>query len=207
MEKNISIEITFKEILEKLWRAKWFILGVTILAAVATFGVSSMKVRDTYSQETTLYVVPKNGAGEENPIQYTQVADVAAYDLKFYLQSPDIANRIKQAMPEVGQLDGVVTISKTSTARVVSFNVKGNTSEEVSKMVQVILDAINTHYKPQMNVANIENWSTSSKPVHNGSESSVKRVVIMSALAFLVSIVLVVLATLVKQLLVKTRGK
>lgn len=203
----MTIEITFKEIIGHLWRAKWFVLGVTILTAVATLGLSLSKANDTYSQEVTLYVVPKDGTGEENPMQYTQVADVAAYDLKFYLQSPEVANRIKQAIPGMENAEGVVSISKTSMARVVSFTVKGNTSQDVSQMISVVLDAVNTRYKPQMNVANIENWSQEVTPKKNAAESSIKRVGMMTALAFVVSSFLVVVLSLVKQLFVKTKQR
>ncbi|QTU83147.1 hypothetical protein J7S27_01075 [Carnobacteriaceae bacterium zg-C25] len=205
MKKEVAVEVSLQEVLAAIWRKKWIILIATLLVAGGSFFLAKQNKSESYTQELMVYVVPKDGTGAENPVQYSQVADIAATDLKVYLKSKELGSRIRQSVSESelsnDDLHNLVKVDKEVYGRAVSFSVTAPRKEVVKRVTPLVLEAIQKDFASKMSVASIENWSGDAQVMHNRSSVSLKRIVLLTGIAFVGTTFLVVVLDLLSKLL------
>lgn len=134
---NSEQQITLKELIVKLLSFKWFILGITILTGIMGFVFGHLKSSTVFEANLEAVVIAKDGTGEENPIQYIYLADLALMDFKSMLESNLFIQKINTNSNTAGT-SGTVSVDFKTSSRVAHVKVISESESDAAKIVSYI---------------------------------------------------------------------
>lgn len=119
-------EIDLREVLEIIWRGKWIIIGLVVLAAVAAGFISTQLLEPTYEATATLLIMPPTyqTSIEPKPLALETYRDLAL--------TPDIASQIIRRLNLTngdGKLLPAEAILRNVTVNIVASNNEQSRSE------------------------------------------------------------------------------
>lgn len=198
-------EINFGDILKSIWRFKWIVCIVTLLSSVALFFFAKQKAAIQYQATTEIAVVAKDGTGQENPIQYVYLADLALIDYKELVTSDTFAEKVAS--------DNAVTLSKeevlsaikvelTASSRIATIKIKANTRENVLKIKEYLTQYAKTEMESIATIKEIKVLNDS-KIIEAKQDSSKKYALIGLVVGLIGSILCIVIFLALSQLFKK----
>lgn len=141
--KTINLEISFLEFLKECWKRKVICaIGVAcFIGAGFLFGKYTEK--KMYEGYVDIIVVPKDGTGSQNPIQYLQIADLALIDLQNLLVSDAFSQKIMEKNNislENIKLSNVLKMTNKTSSRLFQVVITHNDKATVHAIKETLVD-------------------------------------------------------------------
>lgn len=142
MKEQNTAEIDVMSLLKLLWRRKFLIILVSLVAAIAALGYSMFVARPEYTSTTRIYVVSRNQA--DNPGLTNQDLQAGSYLVKDYREiilSQDVLNQVVSELNlglSAQELSSKINVSVPTDTRIVSISVKDNQPEEASRIANAL---------------------------------------------------------------------
>lgn len=142
MKEQNTVEIDVMSLLKLLWRRKFLIILVSLVAAIAALGYSMFVARPEYTSTTRIYVVSRNQA--DNPGLTNQDLQAGSYLVKDYREiilSQDVLTQVVSDLSldmSSQELSRKINVSVPTDTRIVSISVKDNQPEEASRIANAL---------------------------------------------------------------------
>lgn len=142
MKEQNTAEIDVMSLLKLLWRRKFLIILVSLVAAIAALGYSMFVARPEYTSTTRIYVVSRNQA--DNPGLTNQDLQAGSYLVKDYREiilSQDVLTQVVSDLSldmSSQELSRKINVSVPTDTRIVSISVKDNQPEEASRIANAL---------------------------------------------------------------------
>lgn len=142
MKEQDKIEIDVLQLVKVLWKRKFLIALVALLAGITAFAYSSFVIKPQYTSTTRIYVVNRNQA--DKPGLTNQDLQAGAYLVKDYREiilSQDVLEKVvadQSLTIDAKTLGKKVSVTVPADTRIVSISVRDGKPEEASRIANAL---------------------------------------------------------------------
>lgn len=142
MKEQDKIEIDVLQLVKVLWKRKFLIALVALLAGITAFAYSSFVIKPQYTSTTRIYVVNRNQA--DKPGLTNQDLQAGAYLVKDYREiilSQDVLEKVvadQKLTMDAKTLGRKVSVTVPADTRIVSISVRDGNPEEASRIANAL---------------------------------------------------------------------
>ena len=142
MKEQDKIEIDVLQLVKVLWKRKFVIVLVALLAGITAFAYSSFVIKPQYTSTTRIYVVNRNQA--DKPGLTNQDLQAGAYLVKDYREiilSQDVLEKVvadQKLTMDAKTLGRKVSVTVPADTRIVSISVRDGNPEEASRIANAL---------------------------------------------------------------------
>ena len=142
MKEQDKFEIDVFQLVKLLWKRKFLIVLVALVAGLAAFAYSSFVIKPQYTSTTRIYVVNRNQA--DKPGLTNQDLQAGAYLVKDYREiilSQDVLEKVvadQKLTMDAKTLGRKVSVTVPADTRIVSVSVRDGNPEEASRIANAL---------------------------------------------------------------------
>ena len=193
-----KIEIDVLQLVKVLWKRKFVIVLVALLAGLAAFSYSSFVIKPQYTSTTRIYVVNRNQA--DKPGLTNQDLQAGAYLVKDYREiilSQDVLEKVvadQKLTMDAKTLGKKVSVTVPADTRIVSISVRDGKPEEASRIANALREAAAQKIISVTRVSDVTTLEEA-RPATSPSSPNIRRNTMMATIAgvgFVTVIVLLV---------------
>ena len=198
MKEQDKIEIDVLQLVKVLWKRKFVIVLVALLAGITAFAYSSFVIKPQYTSTTRIYVVNRNQA--DKPGLTNQDLQAGAYLVKDYREiilSQDVLEKVvadQKLTMDAKTLGRKVSVAVPAETRIVSISVRDGNPEEASRIANALREVAAQKIISVTRVSDVTTLEEA-RPATSPSSPNIRRNTMMATLAgvgFIVVIVLLV---------------
>ena len=198
MKEQDKIEIEVLQLVKVLWKRKFVIVLVALLAGITAFAYSSFVIKPQYTSTTRIYVVNRNQA--DKPGLTNQDLQAGAYLVKDYREiilSQDVLEKVvadQSLAMDAKTLGRKVSVTVPADTRIVSISVRDGKPEEASRIANALREVAAQKIISVTRVSDVTTLEEA-RPATSPSSPNIRRNTMMATIAgvgFVMVIVLLV---------------
>ena len=198
MKEQEKFEIDVFQLVKVLWKRKFLITLVALVAGVTAFAYSSFVIQPQYTSTTRIYVVNRNQA--DKPGLTNQDLQAGAYLVKDYREiilSQDVLEKVvaDQKLPmDAKTLGRKVSVTVPAETRIVTISVRDGNPEEASRIANALREVAAQKIISVTRVSDVTTLEEA-RPATSPSSPNIRRNTMMATIAgvgFVTVIVLLV---------------
>jgi len=198
MKEQDKFEIDVFQLVKVLWKRKFLIVLVALVAGLAAFAYSSFVIKPQYTSTTRIYVVNRNQA--DKPGLTNQDLQAGAYLVKDYREiilSQDVLEKVvadQKLTMDAKTLGRKVSVTVPADTRIVSVSVRDGNPEEASRIANALREVAAQKIISITRVSDVTTLEEA-RPATSPSSPNIRRNTMMATIAgvgFVTVIVLLV---------------
>ena len=198
MKEQDKFEIDVLQLVKVLWKRKFLIALVALVAGITAFAYSSFVIKPQYTSTTRIYVVNRNQA--DKPGLTNQDLQAGAYLVKDYREiilSQDVLEKVvadQSLTIDAKTLGKKVSVTVPADTRIVSISVRDGKPEEASRIANALREVAAQKIISVTRVSDVTTLEEA-RPATSPSSPNIRRNTMMATIAgvgFVVVIVLLV---------------
>lgn len=198
MKEQEKFEIDVFQLVKVLWKRKFLITLVALVAGVAAFAYSSFVIQPQYTSTTRIYVVNRNQG--DKPGLTNQDLQASSYLVKDYREiilSQDVLEKVvadQNLTIDAKTLGRKVSVTVPVDTRIVSISVRDGKPEEASRIANALREVAAQKIISVTRVSDVTTLEEA-RPATSPSSPNIRRNTMMATLAgvgFVTVIVLLV---------------
>ena len=198
MKEQDKFEIDVFQLVKVLWKRKFLITLVALVAGVTAFAYSSFVIQPQYTSTTRIYVVNRNQA--DKPGLTNQDLQAGAYLVKDYREiilSQDVLEKVvadQNLTMDAKTLGRKVSVTVPADTRIVSVSVRDGNPEEASRIANALREVAAQKIISITRVSDVTTLEEA-RPATSPSSPNIRRNTMMATIAgvgFVTVIVLLV---------------
>ena len=198
MKEQEKFEIDVFQLVKVLWKRKFLITLVALVAGVTAFAYSSFVIQPQYTSTTRIYVVNRNQA--DKPGLTNQDLQAGAYLVKDYREiilSQDVLEKVvadQKLTMDAKTLGRKVSVTVPADTRIVSVSVRDGNPEEASRIANALREVAAQKIISITRVSDVTTLEEA-RPATSPSSPNIRRNTMMATIAgvgFVTVIVLLV---------------
>ena len=186
MKEQDKIEIDVLQLVKVLWKRKFVIVLVALLAGITAFAYSSFVIKPQYTSTTRIYVVNRNQA--DKPGLTNQDLQAGAYLVKDYREiilSQDVLEKVvadQSLTIDAKTLGKKVSVTVPADTRIVSISVRDGKPEEASRIANALREVAAQKIISVTRVSDVTTLEEA-RPATSPSSPNIRRNTMMATLA------------------------
>lgn len=198
MKEQEKFEIDVFQLVKVLWKRKFLITLVALVAGVTAFAYSSFVIQPQYTSTTRIYVVNRNQA--DKPGLTNQDLQAGSYLVKDYREiilSQDVLEKVvadQSLAMDAKTLGRKVSVTVPADTRIVSISVRDGKPEEASRIANALREVAAQKIISVTRVSDVTTLEEA-RPATSPSSPNIRRNTMMATIAgvgFVTVIVLLV---------------
>ena len=198
MKEQEKFEIDVFQLVKVLWKRKFLIVLVALVAGLAAFAYSSFVIKPQYTSTTRIYVVNRNQA--DKPGLTNQDLQAGSYLVKDYREiilSQDVLEKVvadQSLAMDAKTLGRKVSVTVPADTRIVSISVRDGKPEEASRIANALREVAAQKIISVTRVSDVTTLEEA-RPATSPSSPNIRRNTMMATIAgvgFVTVIVLLV---------------
>lgn len=196
MKEQDKIEIDVLQLVKVLWKRKFVIVLVALLAGITAFAYSSFVIKPQYTSTTRIYVVNRNQA--DKPGLTNQDLQAGAYLVKDYREiilSQDVLEKVvadQKLTMDAKTLGRKVSVTVPADTRIVSISVRDGNPEEASRIANALREVAAQKIISVTRVSDVTTLEEA-RPATSPSSPNIRRNTMMATLVGVGFVTVVVL--------------
>ena len=196
MKEQDKIEIDVLQLVKVLWKRKFVIVLVALLAGITAFAYSSFVIKPQYTSTTRIYVVNRNQA--DKPGLTNQDLQAGAYLVKDYREiilSQDVLEKVvadQNLTIDAKTLGKKVSVTVPADTRIVSISVRDGKPEEASRIANALREVAAQKIISVTRVSDVTTLEEA-RPATSPSSPNIRRNTMMATVAGVGFVVIIVL--------------
>ena len=196
MKEQDKIEIDVLQLVKVLWKRKFVIVLVALLAGITAFAYSSFVIKPQYTSTTRIYVVNRNQA--DKPGLTNQDLQAGAYMVKDYREiilSQDVLEKVvadQSLTIDAKTLGKKVSVTVPADTRIVSISVRDGKPEEASRIANALREVAAQKIISVTRVSDVTTLEEA-RPATSPSSPNIRRNTMMATVAGVGFVVIIVL--------------
>ena len=196
MKEQDKIEIDVLQLVKVLWKRKFVIVLVALLAGITEFAYSSFVIKPQYTSTTRIYVVNRNQA--DKPGLTNQDLQAGAYLVKDYREiilSQDVLEKVvadQSLTIDAKTLGKKVSVTVPADTRIVSISVRDGKPEEASRIANALREVAAQKIISVTRVSDVTTLEEA-RPATSPSSPNIRRNTMMATVAGVGFVVIIVL--------------
>ena len=196
MKEQDKIEIDVLQLVKVLWKRKFVIVLVALLAGITAFAYSSFVIKPQYTSTTRIYVVNRNQA--DKPGLTNQDLQAGAYLVKDYREiilSQDVLEKVvadQNLTIDAKTLGKKVSVTVPADTRIVSISVRDGKPEEASRIANALREVAAQKIISVTRVSDVTTLEEA-RPATSPSSPNIRRNTMMATIAGVGIVIVIVL--------------
>ena len=196
MKEQDKFEIDVFQLVKVLWKRKFLIVLVALVAGLAAFAYSSFVIKPQYTSTTRIYVVNRNQA--DKPGLTNQDLQAGAYLVKDYREiilSQDVLDKVVKDQSltiDARTLGKKVSVTVPTETRIVSISVRDGKPEEASRIANALREVAAQKIISVTRVSDVTTLEEA-RPATSPSSPNIRRNTMMATIAGVGFVTVVVL--------------
>jgi polysaccharide export protein, MPA1 family len=196
MKEQDKFEIDVFQLVKVLWKRKFLIVLVALVAGLAAFAYSSFVIKPQYTSTTRIYVVNRNQA--DKPGLTNQDLQAGAYLVKDYREiilSQDVLEKVvadQSLTIDAKTLGKKVSVTVPADTRIVSISVRDGKPEEASRIANALRDVAAQKIISVTRVSDVTTLEEA-RPATSPSSPNIRRNTMMATIAGVGIVIVIVL--------------
>ena len=196
MKEQDKIEIDVLQLVKVLWKRKFVIVLVALLAGITAFAYSSFVIKPQYTSTTRIYVVNRNQA--DKPGLTNQDLQAGAYLVKDYREiilSQDVLEKVvadQSLTIDAKTLGKKVSVTVPADTRIVSITVRDGKPEEASRIANALREVAAQKIISVTRVSDVTTLEEA-RPATSPSSPNIRRNTMMATIAGVGIVIVIVL--------------
>ncbi len=196
MKEQDKIEIDVLQLVKVLWKRKFLIALVALVAGITAFAYSSFVIKPQYTSTTRIYVVNRNQA--DKPGLTNQDLQAGAYLVKDYREiilSQDVLEKVvadQSLTIDAKTLGKKVSVTVPADTRIVSISVRDGKPEEASRIANALREVAAQKIISVTRVSDVTTLEEA-RPATSPSSPNIRRNTMMATIAGVGIVIVVVL--------------
>ena len=196
MKEQEKFEIDVFQLVKVLWKRKFLIALVALVAGVTAFAYSSFVIKPQYASTTRIYVVNRNQA--DKPGLTNQDLQAGAYLVKDYREiilSQDVLEKVvadQNLTIDAKTLGRKVSVTVPADTRIVSITVRDGKPEEASRIANALRDVAAQKIISVTRVSDVTTLEEA-RPATFPSSPNIRRNTMMATIAGVGIVIVIVL--------------
>lgn len=196
MKEQEKFEIDVFQLVKVLWKRKFLIALVALVAGLAAFAYSSFVIKPQYASTTRIYVVNRNQA--DKPGLTNQDLQAGSYLVKDYREiilSQDVLEKVvanQNLTIDAKTLGKKVSVTVPADTRIVSISVQDGNPEEASRIANALREVAAQKIISVTRVSDVTTLEEA-RPATSPSSPNIRRNTMMATIAGVGIVIVVVL--------------
>ena len=196
MKEQEKFEIDVFQLVKVLWKRKFLIALVALVAGVTAFAYSSFVIKPQYASTTRIYVVNRNQA--DKPGLTNQDLQAGSYLVKDYREiilSQDVLEKVvadQNLTIDAKTLGRKVSVTVPADTRIVSITVRDGKPEEASRIANALRDVAAQKIISVTRVSDVTTLEEA-RPATFPSSPNIRRNTMMATIAGVGIVIVIVL--------------
>ncbi|MFS9151152.1 CspC family polysaccharide chain length determinant protein [Streptococcus infantis] len=196
MKEQEKFEIDAFQLVKVLWKRKFLIALVALVAGVTAFAYSSFVIKPQYASTTRIYVVNRNQA--DKPGLTNQDLQAGSYLVKDYREiilSQDVLEKVvadQNLTIDAKTLGRKVSVTVPADTRIVSITVRDGKPEEASRIANALRDVAAQKIISVTRVSDVTTLEEA-RPATFPSSPNIRRNTMMATIAGVGIVIVIVL--------------
>ena len=196
MKEQDKFEIDVFQLVKVLWKRKFLIVLVALVAGLAAFAYSSFVIKPQYTSTTRIYVVNRNQA--DKPGLTNQDLQAGAYLVKDYREiilSQDVLEKVvadQKLTMDAKTLGRKVSVTVPADTRIVSVSVRDGNPEEASRIANALREVAAQKIISITRVSDVTTLEEA-RPATSPSSPNIRRNTMMATIAGVGFVTIIVL--------------
>ena len=196
MKEQEKFEIDVFQLVKVLWKRKFLIVLVALVAGVTAFAYSSFVIKPQYASTTRIYVVNRNQA--DKPGLTNQDLQAGSYLVKDYREiilSQDVLEKVvadQNLTIDAKTLGRKVSVTVPADTRIVSITVRDGKPEEASRIANALRDVAAQKIISVTRVSDVTTLEEA-RPATFPSSPNIRRNTMMATIAGVGIVIVIVL--------------
>ena len=196
MKEQDKFEIDVLQLVKVLWKRKFVIALVALLAGVTAFAYSSFVIKPQYASTTRIYVVNRNQA--DKPGLTNQDLQAGSYLVKDYREiilSQDVLEKVvadQSLTIDAKTLGRKVSVTVPVDTRIVSITVRDGKPEEASRIANALREVAAQKIIAVTRVSDVTTLEEA-RPATSPSSPNIRRNTMMATIAGVGIVIVIVL--------------
>ena len=196
MKEQEKFEIDAFQLVKVLWKRKFLIALVALVAGLAAFAYSSFVIKPQYASTTRIYVVNRNQA--DKPGLTNQDLQAGSYLVKDYREiilSQDVLEKVvadQNLTIDAKTLGRKVSVTVPADTRIVSITVRDGKPEEASRIANALRDVAAQKIISVTRVSDVTTLEEA-RPATFPSSPNIRRNTMMATIAGVGIVIVIVL--------------
>ena len=196
MKEQDKFEIDVFQLVKVLWKRKFLIVLVALVAGLAAFAYSSFVIKPQYTSTTRIYVVNRNQA--DKPGLTNQDLQAGAYLVKDYREiilSQDVLEKVvadQKLTMDAKTLGRKVSVTVPADTRIVSVSVRDGNPEEASRIANALREVAAQKIISITRVSDVTTLEEA-RPATSPSSPNIRRNTMMATIASVGFVTVIVL--------------
>jgi len=196
MKEQEKFEIDVFQLVKVLWKRKFLIALVALVAGVTAFAYSSFVIKPQYASTTRIYVVNRNQA--DKPGLTNQDLQAGSYLVKDYREiilSQDVLEKVvadQKLTMDAKTLGKKVSVTVPADTRIVSISVRDGNPEEASRIANALREVAAQKIISVTRVSDVTTLEEA-RPATFPSSPNIRRNTMMATIAGVGIVIVIVL--------------
>ena len=196
MKEQEKFEIDVFQLVKVLWKRKFLIALVALVAGLAAFAYSSFVIKPQYASTTRIYVVNRNQA--DKPGLTNQDLQAGSYLVKDYREiilSQDVLEKVvadQNLTIDAKTLGKKVSVTVPADTRIVSILVRDGKPEEASRIANALREVAAQKIISVTRVSDVTTLEEA-RPATSPSSPNIRRNTMMATIAGVGIVIVIVL--------------
>ena len=196
MKEQEKFEIDVFQLVKVLWKRKFLIALVALVAGVTAFAYSSFVIKPQYASTTRIYVVNRNQA--DKPGLTNQDLQAGSYLVKDYREiilSQDVLEKVvadQSLTIDAKTLGKKVSVTVPADTRIVSISVRDGKPEEASRIANALREVAAQKIISVTRVSDVTTLEEA-RPATSPSSPNIRRNTMMATIAGVGFVTIIVL--------------
>jgi len=196
MKEQEKFEIDVFQLVKVLWKRKFLIALVALVAGLAAFAYSSFVIKPQYASTTRIYVVNRNQA--DKPGLTNQDLQAGSYLVKDYREiilSQDVLDKVvadQNLTIDAKTLGKKVSVTVPADTRIVSISVRDGKPEEASRIANALREVAAQKIISVTRVSDVTTLEEA-RPATSPSSPNIRRNTMMATIAGVGIVIVIVL--------------
>ena len=196
MKEQEKFEIDAFQLVKVLWKRKFLIALVALVAGLAAFAYSSFVIKPQYASTTRIYVVNRNQA--DKPGLTNQDLQAGSYLVKDYREiilSQDVLEKVvadQNLTIDAKTLGKKASVTVPADTRIVSISVRDGKPEEASRIANALREVAAQKIISVTRVSDVTTLEEA-RPATSPSSPNIRRNTMMATIAGVGIVIVVVL--------------
>ena len=196
MKEQEKFEIDVFQLVKVLWKRKFLIALVALVAGLAAFAYSSFVIKPQYASTTRIYVVNRNQA--DKPGLTNQDLQAGSYLVKDYREiilSQDVLEKVvadQNLTIDAKTLGRKVSVTVPADTRIVSISVRDGKPEESSRIANALREVAAQKIISVTRVSDVTTLEEA-RPATSPSSPNIRRNTMMATIAGVGIVIVIVL--------------
>ena len=196
MKEQEKFEIDVFQLVKVLWKRKFLIALVALVAGVTAFAYSSFVIKPQYASTTRIYVVNRNQA--DKPGLTNQDLQAGSYLVKDYREiilSQDVLEKVvadQNLTIDAKTLGRKVSVTVPADTRIVSISVRDGNPEEASRIANALREVAAQKIISVTRVSDVTTLEEA-RPATSPSSPNIRRNTMMATIAGVGIVIVIVL--------------